>query len=270
MRGVAFVKSVYPSLMSLILISSWLIPFNAQAAINPKLEDALESAARELEAEEKGLEWRSEAQVGLLDSRGKTETRTLSGRLRLQVESHLWRNDFRANFRHTQTDGSTSQESMNLSHQADYQWTKQFYSLVFAGYGHDRFNTFRHEYDLVTGVGYRLYRQKNREWDLEAGLGVKHTQRNDPPQDKDWSPLGRLASKLRLDLRDDLEFQQEIAFNRSQEVESLNIINGLAVKANEHLAVSLSYEWQRSEDLDASEAVYDHITTLNLIYRWHP
>lgn len=263
-------KSSSLYVMSLLVSSLLLIAHSASADATRALQKALEMAGRELDAEKEKLEWRSEAQVGLLDSRGKTETRTLSGRLRLQLETRDWRNDSRVNFRHTQTDSSTSQEKVALSHQTDYQWTRQFYSLVFAGYGYDRFNTFRNEYDLVGGVGYRLYRQKAREWDLEAGLGVKHTERNEAPQGKDWSPLGRLASKLRLDLGDDLEFQQEISYNRSQEVEGLNILNSLAVKANENLAVSLSYEWRRSEDLDISEAVYDHITTLNLIYRWQP
>jgi len=234
------------------------------------LATALQAASQELQAEEDEIQWRSEAQVGFLDSRGKTESRTLNGRLRVQAETIDWRNDTRSYFLHTQTDDVTTQEAVTASHQTDFQWTRQFYSLAFGGYSYDRFNTFRHEYDLVGGVGYRVYRQEEREWDLEAGVGAKYTQRNLAPEDTDWSPLGRLASKFRQELREDLEFQQEIAYNRSQEVENLNILNSLAVKANENLAVSLSYEWRRAEDLNASEAVYDHITTLNLIYRWQP
>ncbi|SFC48046.1 Protein of unknown function, DUF481 [Marinospirillum celere] len=238
----------------------------------PSLEAVMEagSTGLNLDSEENIIRWRSEAQVGFLDSRGKTESRTLNGRLRVQAETIDWRNDTRANFLHTQTDDATTQESLALSHQTDYQWTHQFYSLAFAGYSFDRFKTFRHEYDVVGGLGYRIFRDADREWDLEVGAGIKYTERNPEPQEKDWSPLGRLASKFRQELSDDLEFQQEISFNRSQEVENLNIMNSFAVKANEHLAVSLSYEWRRTEDLDASEAVYDHITTLNLIYRWHP
>lgn len=246
---------------------------HAQSVDPALLEEAMASAGELLaeEAEDEDLiQWRSEAQVGFLDSRGKVDSRTLNGRLRVQAETRDWRNDSRANFLHTQSNGSTTQEAMTASHQTDYQWTRQFYSLTFAGYGYDRFAAFRHEYDLVVGAGYRVFRDKLREWDLEAGAGLKYTERNAEPQETDWSPLGRLASKYRQQLREDLEFQQEIAYNRSQEVEDLRVLNSLAVKANEHLAVSLSYEWRRSEDLDASDAVYDHITTLNLIYRWQP
>lgn len=256
------------------LISSGLLilPLQAYALAAPDLETAIETTGQTLEEglETSSIVWRSEAQVGFLDSRGKTESRTLNGRLRVQAETVDWRNDSRANFLHTQTDDVTTQESVTLSHQVDYQWTRQLYSLGFLGYTYNRFKTFRHEYDLITGLGYRVFREPTREWDLEAGAGAKYTERNQPPGEADWSPLGRLASKFRQELREDLEFQQEIAFNRSQEVENLNILNSLAVKANENLAVSLSYEWRRTEDLDASDAVYDHITTLNLIYRWQP
>lgn len=245
-------------------------PAAAWADDTETLATALQAASQELQAEEDEIQWRSEAQVGFLDSRGKTESRTVNGRLRVQAETLNWRNDTRTNFLYTQTDEVTTQESVTASHQIDYQWTRQLYSLTFGGYSYDRFNTFRHEYDLVGGIGYRVYRQEEREWDLEAGVGAKYTERNLAPEDTDWSPLGRLASKFRQELREDLEFQQEIAYNRSQEVESLTILNSLAVKANENLAVSLSYEWRRTEDLDASDAEYDHITTLNLIYRWQP
>lgn len=234
------------------------------------LAAALQAAAQDLEVSEDGIQWRSEAQIGFLDSRGKVDSRTLNGRLRLQAETTDWRNDSRANFLHTQTDEVTTQKAVSVSHQTDYQWTRQFYSLILVGYRFDRFAAFRHEYDGVGGLGYRVFRDEKREWDLEAGAGIQYTERNLEPQETDLSPLGRLASKFRQELRDDLEFQQEIAYNRSREVEDLRILNSLAVKANEHLAVSLSYEWRRSEDLDTSDAAYDHITTLNLIYRWQP
>lgn len=250
-------------LISGALAASWL---GAHAALaNPASEETEASTANQ------AINWRSEAQLGFLDSRGETkESQTLNGRLRIQAEKDVWRNDTRASFLYTETDKETTDERFIASHQVDYQWTQQIYSLLFGSYRFDGYDAFRHEYDLVSGLGYRVYRTERREWDLEAGLGAKYTERNAQPRDTDWSPLGRLASKFRQDLGETFELQQETTFGRSQESEDLRLVNSLAVKANEQLAVSLSYEWRRSKDLDVSDTRYDHITTLNLIYRWQP
>ncbi|WP_404416120.1 YdiY family protein [Marinospirillum sp.] len=242
----------------------------AWAEESETLDKAFESAARETATAEDEIEWRSEAQVGFLNSRGKTNDRTFNGRVRIRAETPRWRNDSRAHFLHTRSDGKVTQEAFTASHQTDYQWTQQFYSLLFTGLQSDRFATFRYEYDLVGGLGYRVIRDVRQEWDLEAGLGGQYTERTGPPRETGFSPLGRLVSKYRQELGENLEFQQTLAYNFSQEVEDLRLYNSLAVKANKHLAVSLSYEWRRSVDQQNLVSSYDQITTLNLIYSWEP
>ncbi|SFX69853.1 DUF481 domain-containing protein [Marinospirillum alkaliphilum] len=223
--------------------------------------------AQSLSADEQ-LHWRAEAQLGILDSKGEKHDRTMNGRLRLQSENDLWRNDTRAQFLQTRTDGELTKENYSLSHQVDYRWTERFYSLAFARYERNPFATFGKEYDLLGGVGYRVIKEAATEWDLEAGLGTKITERSAPPQEKENSLLRRAASKVSHDLTENLRLRQEIIYDETRDANEWRLLHSFAVRANEFFSLSISHEWKRVDDTVTNVQEVDRITTLNLVFDW--
>lgn len=212
--------------------------------------------------------WRAEAQLGILDSKGEQHDRTINGRLRLQSESDFWRNDTRAQFLQTRTDGELTKENHNLSHQLDYRWTERFYSLAFARYERNPFATFGKEYDLLGGLGYRVIREDATEWDLEAGLGTKITRRSAPPEEKESSLLRRAASKVSHDLTENLRLRQEIIYDETRDANEWRLMHSFAVRANAYFSLSISHEWKRVDDTVTDVREIDRITSLNLVFDW--
>lgn len=215
------------------------------------------------------IDWRAEAQLGFVDSRAQQQDRTINGRLRLQSESEFWRNDSRAQLLHTRTDNKTTKENYILSHQVDYQWTEQVYSLASGGYEYKRFATFVRQYDLLAGMGYRMYYTDRTEWDLEAGLGVKFTERYAAPYEKERSLLRRAASKWSQDLTENIRLQQEIIYDDTEDASEWRLLHSLAVRANQYFSLSFSHEWKRLDDSLTNDQQIDTITSLNLVFDWN-
>lgn len=215
------------------------------------------------------LSWRAEAQLGFVDSRAKQQDRTINGRLRLQSESDFWRNDSRAQLINTRTDKKTTKENYIFSHQLDYQWTEQVYSLASGRYEYKRFATFVRQYDLLAGMGYRVYQTNRTEWGVEAGLGVKFTERYAAPYEKERSLLRRAASKWSQDLTENIRLQQEIIYDDSEESSEWRLLHSLAVRANQYFSLSFSHEWKRLDDSLTDDQQIDTITSLNLVFDWN-
>ena len=216
------------------------------------------------------VKWRTEAQLGVVDSRSEQRDRTINGRLHLQADTELWRNTTRAQLLHTKTDSITSKENYLFSHQLDYQWTPQVYSLASGRYEYRRFASFDHQYDALAGLGYRVLHSDAREWSLEAGLGLKFTERSIEPQEKDHSVLKRAASKFASDLTETIRFQQEIIYDDAEETSEWRLLHSLAVRANDFFSMSVSHEWKRMDDVREAEHQLDTITSLNLVFNWCP
>lgn len=224
--------------------------------------------ASELFADEL-VKWRSEAQLGFVDSRSEQRDRSINGRLHLQADTSLWRNTTRAQLLHTKTDNKTSKENYLLSHQLDYQWTPALYSLASGRYEYKRFASFGHQYDLLTGLGYRVLHSDASEWSLEVGLGMKFTERSAPPYEKDQNLLKRAASKFASDLTETIRFHQEIIYDDAEESREWRLLHSLAVRANAYFSMSLSHEWKRMDEVQTDRHQLDTITSLNLVFNWN-
>lgn len=214
------------------------------------------------------IRWKTEAQFSILDSQGEQDSRTVNGRLRLQSETESWRNDTRAQILHAKTEEKVTKENYNLSHQLDYQWTEQFYSLGFARYERNRFATFGKEADLVGGLGYRMIRKDDTEWDLEGGLGMKSYERSATPGERESRLLRRAASKLSHDLAENLRLRQEIIYDETRDSNDWRLLHSVAVRANQYFSLSLSHEWKHSRDQVKNNRDIDRITSLNLVFDW--
>ncbi|MFK7160164.1 DUF481 domain-containing protein [Marinospirillum sp. MEB164] len=217
------------------------------------------------------LQTRSEVLLNLIDSQGASQERTINSRLRLDLEQHQWRQQTRAQVLYTRSDGRTTKEAYNASHQLNYQWAEDYYSLGFARFQRDRFSKIsEREIDLLLGQGYRVLRSEQTEWDLEIAAGARYREPvNNPEVSSEYDPLARAASRWQHQLSEDLRLEQDTAYDLSSDTNSWVLEQSLHVRANRYFSLGLAYTWKRSEDRNQNKIEYDRITSVNLVFSWH-
>lgn len=210
--------------------------------------------------------WSGEAALTGSVTTGNTETTDIGLALKLLKDDDVWRHKFKASVDYGETSGTADKERFVLGYQIDRDITDRLYGYANADYFRDDFGAFQTGYFVGGGLGYKLVLPEPFKWDVEAGLGFRSQETQDPLSVTTEELAGRLASNM------DYVFNENVTlYNYSELLYSSSdtyIWNetGITAQLTGNLAARASFRVDTHSDVPDGTVKTDTITRFGVVY----
>lgn len=221
--------------------------------------------------------WSGDLEVGVVLSRGNTESTALRSNAEINQELEQFRNKYYIQTllqRNTRLDGSTGEkdnyttgQKIGLTAQSNYKFWRSSSSLFGRGsYLNDRFGAFREQLTVAAGYANRLYEQGDNYLDFETGPGLAYDR---PSQGESNSGfIWYAAGNLEYHLSPTSKFKQTLEYNVSMDGHNTSYISRSALTAqiNNRLALRLSVNVKYDSDVQEGKKSTDSETAVTVVY----
>ena len=116
---------------------------------------------------------KGEAELGLVNTSGNSETQTLNAKLNLTKETEQWAHKANLAALSNSSDDTTTAEKYSLALQSDRKLDERSFLYVIGTYEDDRFSGFDYQATFGLGYGYKIIDNDERTLTLEAGPGYR-------------------------------------------------------------------------------------------------
>ncbi|MFO8153555.1 YdiY family protein [Thioalkalivibrio sp.] len=210
--------------------------------------------------------WSGEFDFGVSAKTGNTESTDLSARLRASYEVRRWHHRLRLDAVRETESSSTTDESYLAQFQSDYDLTERSYLFGVVRGERDLFSSFRYQTSISGGYGYRAWVSERGHLDLEAGPGVRYSERDTGEEETEF--VGRLRGKLEVRLSHNADFNQEVTVITGSKNTETESISSVTAGITDALALRLSLEVERASKVPAGTKKTDTTTTASAVYRF--
>jgi len=208
-------------------------------------------------------EWKSEAELGVVSTSGNTNTSSVSARLDVTNDREKWRHNIHLEGYRSKSEGLVSAEKYQLSEKSDYKFNPHDYVFFRSDYEDDKFREFKYK-SFSTGYGHRFLKGGNKTLDLELGPGIRISQENSLPVERE--NFLRMASKFVWELSASSRFMQEINVDRGEDLTISKSITALQVNVNKSLAMKLTHTIRHKSMVLPGLSSTDRETATTLVY----
>ncbi|WP_068547238.1 YdiY family protein [Thalassotalea crassostreae] len=165
--------------------------------------------AEEAPAEEEPKLWSGDVDLGYVNLSGNTNETTTSGQIHVVRENAPWK--FVAHFEtiYSEAEDVKTAEKYDAYTRLEYNYSDNKYVFGRLSYSIDKFSGFDDQYTATAGLGWNLYKEETLDWDVEAGLGYRVANVEDPliAEDEEES-IFRLSTLLKWKFSETAEFVQ--------------------------------------------------------------
>lgn len=215
--------------------------------------------------EEAGV-WSGTGELGVVLSRGNSDTETVNANVELSYDPEHWLAKFRAEWLQARDDGENTAKRFNLGLNGQYDFSARSYAFGALRYDDDQFSGFNYQASLALGYGQYLINSDRHVLKAEAGPGVRLSE-----------PVGG-GSETNLIARGVVDYQWKLSNNAS--LTNLFLIeagqdntfyeNKLALTTGitQALRLKLGFSVRRNSDVPADREKTDYLSTANLIYQF--
>ncbi len=210
------------------------------------------------------LGWDAEAELGIVNTSGNSDTSTVNAKFNAVNERRKWRHRFHTEYLLASDAGGTTAERFVAEAGSNYKLSETDYLLVLnLRYVKDRFAGFDHRLSETVGYGH-IFEWDHMKLNLEGGVGARQTKFVDGSSQRDaiirvagdyqwqFSGTGALAEKAFSEIGDT---------NTHTEAET-----SLKVRVYGNLATKLSYKLINDTEVPPATKNTDTITAVTLVY----
>ena len=202
--------------------------------------------------------WKGEAELGLLTTRGNTDTETLNAKAAFQYQKNDWTHILRLEALRAEDRDTTTAD------RARYQVIENGYLFGSVRYESDPFAGYDTRTTEVAGYGHQVINRETLKWDVEAGAGARQTDNTDSTDTSE--AIARLATNLEWRFTDTSSFRQEIFVEHGSENTLTEATTDLKVKINSALAMKLTLTVKDNSEVPAGKKHTDTQTAVTLVY----
>jgi putative salt-induced outer membrane protein len=235
----------------LVLVSLLLLPFTLHAA-DGNTQDS------------KDKHWKGEAELGLLNTSGNTETQSLNAKLAVEYQTAEWTHLFRAETLRAEDSGTKTADRDMLFYRARYQLANANFLFGSLRYDDDPFAGYDRRTTEVVGYGHQIIHEEMLKWDVEAGVGGRQTERTDNTSVDE--AIVRVATNFEWRFTETSTFKQEVFVEHGSENTLTEATSDLKVKINSALAMKLTYKIKDNSDVPVGIEHTDTETAVTLVY----
>jgi len=208
--------------------------------------------------------WGGEAEVGILITRGNTETNTQNIKLGVHYKVDPWLHQLSLESLRTEDRGVVSADRFGAYYRSTYKISEPDYAYGSLRYEDDPFAGFDKRTTEVIGYGRKLFNEKAFLWDVEAGVGGRQTDRTDNTSTSE--AIVRLATLLQWNISETSALKEELSVASGSENTLTESITSLKVKINSALAMKLRFKVTDNSDVPVGKKNTDTETAVTLVY----
>ncbi|TBW50779.1 DUF481 domain-containing protein [Marinobacter halodurans] len=222
--------------------------------------------------------WKGEGEVGLLITRGNSESTNINARLALKQEIAKWRNNMELRSVYSQSrDDETGEEETTAEKYAaqaetNYKFDERQFWFLRGAYTDDRFSGYDFQSSTSTGYGNRVWEQGERSFlELKAGAGYRYNkldELNDDGEDAEKGAILRFAGAFNYELSPTALFVQELSSEVGLEDDNVisESLTSLQADVVGNLSMKLSYRVQHQSQVPPDTEKVDTEISLALLY----
>lgn len=215
-----------------------------------------------VEDEAEGLS--GEAELGLVNTSGNTDTSSVHGKGKLLYLSVPWRNELKAEALQKTDSGVTTAERYQLAGKSDYRFTAHDYWFLSFRYVDDRFSGYDYQFSETLGYGRRVVDKEALKLDLELGFGGRHSQETGAERTDEG--IARGAAKLAWHISPSAHFREDVLVESGKSNTQTEAVSALKLRINSSFAMKLSYSIKHNSTVPPGVEHTDTITAVTLVY----
>lgn len=208
--------------------------------------------------------WKGEAELGILTTRGNTNTSTSNARFRIEYTESPWNYQLKLESVRSEDSGKITADRFLLSLRSKYQFSQRGYYFVSARYEDNPFAGFDQRTTEIIGYGRNLYKGESFLFDLEIGIGARQTEWTDTTSSDEG--VIRLATNMAWKISETSSITEELFVERGDENTVSESTTGLKVKINSSLALKLSLKVKDNSNVPVGKKHTDTETAVTLVY----
>ncbi|MDM3870134.1 DUF481 domain-containing protein [Porticoccus sp. W117] len=219
--------------------------------------------ANNTDTESKLYQWYGERSLGFNRSTGNSSTQNLLGKLRLQRDGRQWDSDIKLEAIVSSADGEKNRQTTTVEAQAGYRFSDHSYSFANVRYMDDRFGAFASQASVSTGIGWKPFQGERRQFALEGGVGVRHSEQQLTEQ-RDSELVMRGKIDWQYQLTDTTQVIKNLHVESGRENTQVESEAALRLKITADLGLKLSYRLRSSSQAPEGISGTDTLTAVSL------
>jgi len=213
--------------------------------------------------------WSGQAELGFIETRGNTDTRSFNGKFNLVHDAQPMKTALKLEALSGEENGDKSKERYFAEIKADYTLDEYDYIASLLSYEDDRFSGFEYQSVLSVGYGYRVWHAKKGHFDVEIGPGYRRTSlevRNEKGDKLKEEVIGRLSLDFAADISENAKFLETITVESGEFGTVYRSIMGLQSTLVSTLAMKINYEVKYTDTVPEGTEKMDTIVGATLVY----
>lgn len=215
------------------------------------------------------VEWKSEAELGLVLTGGNTETQNTNAKVSVVREDDKWRETGSLEaLGSSNTDAAntktTTAEKYAAGLKADYKLTEANFLFGNATYNDDRFSGF--DYQATTSVGYgrNIFKNDQQSLSAEVGPGMRFYKVTSAASDDE--AILHLAANYIYNFSEQASFTQDLVVDAGDDVTISESVSAIKAQVSGKMAMKASIKLRNTSEVPAGAEETDSETALTLVY----
>lgn len=208
--------------------------------------------------------WGGEVELGVVETRGNSDTSTLKLKAAAAHESIQWINSVLLEALNTASRDITTSERYLIEGKTKYRLEEQRYSFANGKYEDNRFSGYQYRATVAVGYGSRLLDTESYTFDAEIGPGARHSKLLTGSSDDEV--MVRLFGDFNWTINNYAKFEQLLTVEAGRESTLTRSESSLKSKIARKLAMKASYLVRHSSSALASTASTDRELTFTVVY----
>lgn len=222
------------------------------------------NAAEQAGSNKPAAGWGGEAEIGILMTRGNSNTDSQNIKLGVHYNADLWEHKLQLDSLYAKDNGVVSADRFVANYRSTYKLSTLDYGFGALRHENDRFAGYDRRDTEVIGYGRKLYNEKIFLWKVEAGVGARQTEYTDNTDTNEG--ILRLATEIEWQITQTSRFKEVLFVESGSSNTNTQSTTSFKIKINSSLAMKLTLDVQDNSDVPVGIKHTDTQTTLTLVY----
>ena len=210
--------------------------------------------------------WNGEAELGLVQTTGNTETESFVFRAKVINQRDQWKHTGRGEALRNADGDTVTAEKYFLSGKSEYTFRDRSYLFGLVTYDDDRFSGFDYQLLGVLGYGRTVMDRENLKLNLEVGAGGR---RSEPEiGETNDEAVFRVAGDFEWKISKTATFIQELSSDIGEDNTVTRSLTALTAKINSYLSSRIAYQLKHTSDVPPGIEKTDTEFTFTLLFKY--
>lgn len=208
--------------------------------------------------------WQSEVELGLVATRGNTDTQNINGKATVINNRNSWKHTGKLEVLNTSDEDTTTAERYFLSGKTAHKIDEESYEFGLLAYEADRFSGYDYRASVSIGYGRTVIKTNVQTLDLEFGVGARQS-KVETTGDTENEGFLRGAGIFSWEVSDHATFGEELTVEAGEDSTITKSITSLKSQVAGNLATKITYTIKNTSDVPDTVKETDMELAVNLV-----